>query len=310
MPAKATREVFGETLAALGEKYPEIVCLDADLSKSTKSDLFAKKYPSRFFEMGIQEANMIGIAAGMALCGKVPFICSFACFVTGRYDQIRISVAYSEANVRIVGSHAGIGIGEDGMSQQGLEDIALMRALPNMLVLQPGDDLECAQAVEFLVKHQGPAFLRTTRQKLDRVNKDDYKFEVGKAVTLREGNDVAIFASGGTVQGAVKAADALKGQGVAARVVNCHTLRPFDAAAAVKAGRECKAGIVSVEDHMTVGGLGSCIAESLADAGVGAKLHRVGLEGFGESGTPEALYTKYDLDAAGIEKRVKRFLGR
>jgi len=310
MPAKATREVFGETLAALGEKYPEVVVLDADLSKSTKSDLFAKRYPSRFFEMGIQEANMIGVAAGLALSGKVPFACSFACFVTGRYDQIRLSVAYSEANVRIVGSHAGVGIGEDGMSQQGLEDLALMRALPNMMVIQPGDDLECAQAVEFLIRHRGPAFLRTTRQKLDRVNRDDYRFEVGKAVTLREGNDVAIFASGGTVQGAVKASDALKAAGIGARVVNAHTLRPFDAAAAVKAGRECKAGIVSVEDHMIVGGLGSCIAESLADAGVGAKLHRVGLEGFGESGSPEALYQKYDLDAAGIERRVRRFLGR
>ena len=151
MPAKATREVFGETLAALGEKHPEIVVLDADLSKSTKSDLFAKKYPARFFEMGIQEANMVGVAAGLALSGKVPFICSFACFVTGRYDQIRISVAYSRANVRIVGSHAGIGIGEDGLSQQGLEDIGLMRGLPDMVVLQPGDDLECAQAVEGLL---------------------------------------------------------------------------------------------------------------------------------------------------------------
>lgn len=311
MPAKATREVFGETLAALGEKYPQVVVLDADLSKSTKSDLFAKKYPARFFEMGIQEANMIGVAAGMALSGKVPFICSFACFVTGRYDQIRLSVAYSDANVRIVGSHAGIGIGEDGLSQQGLEDIALMRALPNMAVIQPGDDLECAQAVEYLIsQHKGPAFLRTTRQKLDRVNKDDYKFQLGRAVTLREGNDVAIFASGGTVQGAVKAADALKAAGVSVRVVNVHTLRPFDAEAVVKAGRECKAGIVTAEDHMIAGGLGSCVAEALAEGGVGAKLHRIGLEGYGESGTPEALYQKYELDAAGIERRVRRFLGR
>ena len=310
MPAKATREVFGETLAALGEKHPEIVVLDADLSKSTKSDLFAKKFPARFFEMGIQEANMIGVAAGMALCGKVPFCCSFACFVTGRYDQIRISVAYSQANVRIVGSHAGIGIGEDGMSQQGLEDIGLMRALPNMAVIQPGDDLECAQAVEFLVGHQGPAFLRTTRQKLDRVHQDDYRFVLGKADLLREGKDVAIFASGGTVQGAVKAADALKAAGIAARVVNVASLAPFDAEAAVKAGRECKGGIVAVEDHRTTGGLGSCVAEALAEGGVGARLHRVGVAGFGESGTPEALYQKYDLDAAGIERRVRRFLGR
>ncbi|MBI5546208.1 MAG: transketolase family protein [Deltaproteobacteria bacterium] len=310
MPSKATREVFGETLAALGEKHPEIVVLDADLSKSTKSDLFAKKHPQRFFEMGIQEANMIGVAAGMALSGKVPFICSFACFVTGRYDQIRVSVAYSQANVRIVGSHAGIGIGEDGLSQQGLEDIALMRVLPNMAVLQPGDDLECAQMVEFLVKHQGPAFLRTTRQKLDRVHADDYRFLFGKADTVREGADLAIFASGGTLQGAVKAADSLKAAGIGVRVVNVHTLRPFDAEAVVKAGRECKGGILAAEDHMIVGGLGSCVAEALAEAGVGARLHRLGLDGFGESGTPEALYQKYDLDAAGIERRARRFLGR
>jgi len=310
MPAKATREAFGEALAALGERYPEIVALDADLSKSTKSDLFAKKFPDRFFEMGIQEANMVGTAAGLALCGKVPFICSFACFITGRYDIIRISIAYSDANVRIVGSHSGVGIGEDGLSQQGLEDVALMRALPNMAVLQPGDDLECAQVVEFLVRHKGPAFLRTTRQKLERVHGDGYRFDFGKADTLREGKDVAIFASGGTLQGAVRASDALKAAGISARVVNIHTLKPFDALAAVRAGRECGGGIVTVEDHQIIGGLGSCVAEALADAGVGARLHRVGLDGFGESGTPEALYQKYDLDAAGIERRVRRFLGR
>jgi transketolase len=310
MPAKATREVFGETLVRLAAAHPEIVVLDADLSKSTKSDLFAKKYPDRFFEMGIEEANMVGVAAGLALCGKLPFLCSFACFVTGRYDQIRISVCYSGANVRIVGSHAGVGIGEDGFSQQGLEDLALMRALPNMTVLQPADDLECEQVLEYLVHHQGPAYLRTTRQKLDRVHPDGYRFELGKASTLREGRDVAIFATGGTVGGAVKAADALRAAGLGARVVNCASLKPFDTAAAVQAARECKGGIVSVEDHVVTGGLGSAVAEALAEAGVGAKLHRVGLEGFGESGSPEALYRKHDLDAAGIERRVRRFLGR
>ncbi len=310
MPAKATRDAFGESLAKLGEKYPQIVALDADLAKSTKSELFAKKYPARFFEMGIQEANMIGVAAGMALSGKVPFICSFACFVTGRFDQIRMSVCYSRANVRIVGSHAGVGIGEDGYSQQGLEDIAIMRALPNMVVIQPADDLECEQAVEFLVNYQGPAFLRTTRQKLERVNGEGYKFELGKAVTLREGSDVAIFATGGTVQGAVKAHEALKQKGVAARVVNVHSLKPFDNAAAVKAAKECKGGIVAVEDHNVIGGLGSCIADALAEAGVGAKVHRIGIEGFGESGTPEELLHHFQLDAEGIEKRTLRFLGR
>ncbi|MGI5862352.1 MAG: transketolase family protein [Myxococcales bacterium] len=309
MTAKATRQVFGETIAKLAETHPEIVVLDADLSKSTKSDLFAKKYPDRFYEMGIQEANMIGVAAGMAAAGRIPFICSFACFVTGRFDQIRLSIAYSNANVRIVGSHAGVGIGEDGYSQQGLEDIACMRSLANMAVIQPGDDLECAAAIEYLLTHQGPAFLRTTRQNLERVNAEGYKFQLGKAVQLREGNDVAIFATGGTVQGAVRAHEALKASGIHARVVNVHTLKPFDAEAATKAGRECKGGIVTVEDHQIIGGLGSAVAEALAEGGVGARLHRVGIEGFGESGTPEELYRHFQLDAAGIEQRVRKFLG-
>ncbi|HCF59029.1 MAG TPA: transketolase, partial [Myxococcales bacterium] len=287
MTAKATRQVFGETIAKLGETHPEIVVLDADLSKSTKSDLFAKKFPDRFFEMGIQEANMIGVAAGMAGAGRIPFICSFACFIAGRFDQIRLSLAYGNANVRIVGSHAGVGIGEDGYSQQGLEDIACMRSLANMAVIQPGDDLECAGAIEYLLTHQGPAFLRTTRQSLERVNAEGYQFQFGKAVQLREGADVAIFATGGTVQGAVRAHEALKASGIHARVVNVHTLKPFDAEAAIKAGRECKGGILTVEDHQIIGGLGSAVAEALAEGGVGARLHRVGIEGFGESGTPE-----------------------
>jgi len=310
MPAQATRVVFGEALARLGATHPEIVVLDADLSKSTRSDLFAKKFPERFFEMGIQEANMVGVAAGLASCGRIPFICSFAAFIAGRFDQIRMSVAYGNVNVRIVGSHAGVGIGEDGYSQQGLEDIACMRALPNMVVLQPADDLECDAAMEYLVKHQGPVFLRTTRQKLDRVNAEGYKFELGKAVTLREGTDVAVFATGGTVMGAVKAADALKASGIAVRVVNVHTLKPFDAETAVKAARECKGGIVTVEDHNVIGGLGSALSEALADAGVGAKVLRHGIQGFGESGTPEELYTHFQLDAPGIERKVRAFLGR
>lgn len=311
MTAKATRQVFGETIAKLGETHPEIVVLDADLSKSTKSDLFAKKFPARFFEMGIQEANMIGVAAGMANAGRIPFICSFACFVTGRFDQIRLSLAYGNSNVRIVGSHAGVGIGEDGYSQQGLEDIAVMRSLANMAVIQPADDLECAAAIKYLVEqHKGPAFLRTTRQTLERFNPEGYQFEFGKAVTLREGGDVAIFATGGTVQGAVHASEALKASGIGARVVNVHTLKPFDAAAVAKAVKECKGQIVAVEDHHVVGGLGSAVAEAMAEAGVGGRLHRIGIEGFGESGTPEELYEHFQLNAAGIEKRVRAFLGR
>jgi transketolase len=310
MPAKATREAFGETLLKLGETHPEIVVLDADLSKSTRSELFAKRFPERFFEMGIQEANMIGVAAGLAMCGRVPFICSFAAFVASRFDQIRMSLCYSQANVRIVGSHAGVGIGEDGYSQQGLEDIACMRALPNMAVIQPADDLECAAAVEFLVSYRGPAFLRTTRQKLERVSSEGYRFQLGRALTLREGSDVAIFATGGTVQGAVQAQAALAASKIQARVVNVPSLKPFDAEIVAKAGRECRGGIVTVEDHQVIGGLGSAVAEALAEAGVGARLHRVGLDGFGESGSPDELYRHFDLDGAGIAKRVRSFLSK
>lgn len=310
MPAKATRDSFGEAIARLGEKHPEIVVLDADLAKSTKSEFFAKKFPERFFEMGIQEMNMVGVGAGLALSGKVPFICSFACFITGRYDQIRMSIAYSHANVRIVGSHAGVGTGEDGFSQQGLEDISLMRSLANMAVIQPADDLECESAVEFLVTHKGPAFLRTTRQKLERVHPEGYRFQLGKSVKLREGGDVAIFASGGTVQHAVKAHEALKARGIQARVVNASSLQPFDAEAVRAAVRDCKGQIVAAEDHHIIGGLGSCVAEAMAEAGLGGRLHRLAVPTFGESGTPDQLYRKFELDAEGIEKRVASFLGR
>jgi transketolase len=191
--AVASRDAFGDALVRLGETHPELVVLEADLSESTRSKKFAKKYPERFFQMGIAEANMLGVAAGLSLAGKVPFCCSFACFVTARFDQIRMSVCYSATNVRVVGSHAGVGIGEDGYSQMGLEDIALMRSLPTMAVIQPADDLETAGAVEALITHKGPAFLRTTRQKLERVNKEGYKFELGKGVTLVDGKDLTIL---------------------------------------------------------------------------------------------------------------------
>ena len=234
--AVASRDSFGDALVRLGETHPELVVLEADLSESTRSKKFAKKFPDRFFQMGIAEANMLGVAAGLSLAGKVPFCCSFACFVTARFDQIRMSVCYSATNVRIVGSHAGVGIGEDGYSQMGLEDIALMRSLPTMTVIQPADDLETAGAVEALITHKGPAFLRTTRQKLDRVNEEGYKFEFGKGVTLVDGKDLTIVASGGTVGRAVKAAELLAKDGVSARVINIHTIKPIDVRAAGQGG--------------------------------------------------------------------------
>jgi transketolase len=309
MAAKATRDAFGEALAKMGEKYPNVVALDADLAKSTKSEMFAKKFPQRFFEMGIAEANMIGTGAGLALAGKIPFICSFACFVTGRYDQIRISIAYSQANVRIVGSHAGVAIGDDGYSQQGLEDVALMRALPGMAVIQPADDLEAEGAVEYLCRHVGPAFLRTTRQKLERVNKDGYKFEFGKVVELRGGgSDAVIFATGGEVQFALQAAAQLEKEGLKISVVNVHTIKPLDVKGVLDAVSRVKA-VVTAEDHSIIGGLGSAISEALSEAGVGKKLLRIGVKDvFGESGAPDEVLAKHKLDTNGIVEQVSAFL--
>lgn len=306
MPAKATRVSFGEALEELGEKNPNIVVLDADLSKSTMSIKFAKKFPDRFFEMGIAEQNMIGTAAGLALAGKIPFACSFACFLIGRYETIRMSVAYTNANVKLVGTHAGIGIGEDGYSQMGLEDIALMRALPNVSVIQPCDDIETKQAVEYIVGHEGPVFLRLTRQPLEDVNQAGYKFEFGKGVILRDGKDVTIFATGGVVFNSLLAAGELEKDGISARVVNIHTIKPIDKELIIKCAIET-GKIVTVEDHNIVGGLGSAVMEVLSE-NYPVKVKRIGVEKFGESGSPKALYEKYGLDPRGIAKMVREFL--
>lgn len=305
----ASRDSFGETLARLGESHKEVVVLDADLSESTRSKKFGQKYPDRFFQMGIAEANMIGVAAGLALSGHVPFCCSFGCFLTGRFDQIRMSVCYSAANVRLVGSHCGVGIGEDGYSQMGLEDIALMRTLPTMSIIQPADDLETAGAVEYLIGHKGPVYLRTTRQKLDRVNAEGYKFQFGKGVTLVDGTDMTIVASGGTVGPAVKAAEQLAKDGVKARVINIHTIKPIDVDLLVKAARETKR-ILTVEDHQTTGGLGGAVCEVLAESEP-VKVYRHGVHDvFGESGTPKGLYEHFKLDAAGILTVARQFLSK
>jgi len=306
MPAKATRDAFGEALARLGERYPNLVVLDADLSKSTKSELFAKKFPSRFFEMGIAEANMIGTGTGLALAGKIPFVCSFSCFVSGRFDQLKISVAYSQVNVRVIGSHGGIAVGDDGYSQQGLEDLSVMRSLPGMAVINPADDLETESAVEYLCTYPGPAYLRTTRQKVERVNPEGYRFELGKAVELRKGgSDAVIFATGGEVYLALKAAESLGEAGLKVGVVNIHTLKPLDSAAVVAVARKTKL-VVTVEDHQIIGGLGSAVSEALSESAVGVRLLRVGIpDTFGESGSPEELLAKYKLDARGIAEQVR-----
>lgn len=301
---KSTRKAFGESLLTLGKENPRVVALDADLSKSTFSYLFGQKYPERFFQMGIAEANMIGVAAGMALSGFVPYACSFACFITGRFDQIKMSVAYSDAWVRIVGTHAGVGIGEDGYSQQGLEDLALMRSLATMEVYQPADDIECDKIVRYLADAQCPAYLRLTRQDLVRVHKPDFQFKPGVFSLLKDGEDIAVFASGGTVYNALAAASELLALGISVRVYNASSIKPLDEEAVFKAGSQTKI-IVSIEDHMIIGGLGGAIAESLSKHANMPKLLRIGInDEFGESGTPEDLYVKHGLSKEKIAERL------
>ena len=304
----ATRQAFGETLAKLGEKYPQIVVLDADLAKSTKSELFAKKFPNRFFEMGISEANMIGVGAGLALSGKVPFICSFGAFVTGRFDQIRMSVSYSRANVRIVGTHAGVGIGEDGHSQMALEDVACLRTLPEMAVLQPGDDLETAAMVEELVNYPHPAYLRLTRQNVPRVHKADTKFAIGKIQPLKPGKDALLLATGGLVGNSLQAANELEAKGLSIEVANVGSIKPLDTNFLREALRRHKR-IITAEDHYVIGGLGGAVAEFMAEEGQG-KLTRIGVDDrFGQSGTPEELFEEYGFSVPKLKMRLQKILG-
>ena len=306
MPA-ATRDAFGETIVRVGQD-DRIVVLTGDLRDSTRTEDFAEKYPDRFIECGIAESNMLGIASGLAMSDKIPWACSFSCFVTGRFETVRLSVAYQEANVRIVGTHTGIGVGEDGYSQMSLEDIAMIRALPNVAVINPADAAEATGAVEYLIEHQGPAFLRLTRQKVDDVNGSGYRFEFGKAVQLRDGNDVAFVATGATVAEAVKAADILKERdGITARVLNVHTIQPLDEEAVLGAASDCGA-LVTVEDHSVRGGLGGAVAEVLAQRDGDARLHIIGVRTFGESGTSEELYEKHGLAGERVAETTRSFL--
>ncbi len=306
MAAKATRQAFGEALVEIGAKNPRVVVLDADLSKSTMTCLFADKYPDRFFEFGIAEANMIGAGAGLALAGKIPFVCSFACFITGRFDTIRMSVGYSQANVKIIGTHAGVGIGEDGHSQMGLEDIALMRTIPGMTVLQPADELETKQAVAFAAGHDGPVYIRLTRQKLADVNGPEYVFQPGQGVELASGADMTIFASGGTVQYALQAKEKLAAENIDARVVNIHTLKPVDEELIIRCARETGC-LFTVEDHSVIGGLGSAVAETAAEHHP-VPVKRWGiLDTFGQSGGEKELYRHYRIDAEGIAEAAAGF---
>jgi transketolase len=308
MAAKATRAAFGEALVELGAKDPRIVTIDSDLSKSTMTVGFAKKFPDRAFNVGIAEANMIGVAAGLAMAGKIPFAASFACFLVGRFETIRISVAYTNANVKLVGTHVGIAIGEDGYSQMGLEDIACIRALPNIPIIQPGDETEARQAIAYAVEHQGPVYLRLTRQNLEAVSPAGYQFRLGKWVRLRDGADVTIIGSGGTVYNALEAAKQLESDGIRAEVLNAASIKPLDEEMLLASARKTKR-VVTVEDHSIAGGLGGAVAEALAE-GFPTSMKRLGVVGFGESGDPKGLYVKHGLDPAGIARSVRKFLGK
>jgi transketolase len=308
MPAKATRAAFGEALLELGERHDRIVTLDADLSKSTMTLGFAKKYPRRAFNLGIAEQNMIGVGAGLALAGWIPFVCSFACFVVGRFETIRISVAYTNANVKIVGTHAGIAIGEDGYSQMGLEDVACLRALPNIPIVQPADEVETRQAAAYAVAHDGPLYLRLTRQNVEPVCPADYRFQLGRWLVLRPGQDVTLLGSGGPLFNCLEAAALLAAEGISAEVVNSSTISPVDEELLLaSAGRT--GHLITVEDHAVAGGLGGAVAEVLGEV-LPTPLLRLGVRGFGESGDPRALYAKHGLDAAGIAASVRKFLKR
>ena len=308
MPAKASRAAFGEALIDLGARDERIVTLDADLSKSTMTAKFAKTYPGRAFNLGIAESTMIGTAAGLALSGRVPFCCSFACFLVGRFETIRVSVAYSQAPVKLVGTHVGVAIGEDGYTQMGLEDIACLRSLPNIPIVQPADEIETKQAVAWAVEHPGPVYLRLTRQNLEAVHGDGYRFQFGRAEVLRPGGDVAILATGGPLWNALEAAKRLEADGIRAEVLNVATIKPLDEETILrsvgKTGR-----VVTVEDHSISGGLGGAVAELLSEV-MPTPLRKLGVNGFGESGDAKGLYAKHGLDAAGIAGSVKKFLAR
>ena len=303
MAKKATRESYGAALAEYGAD-PRIVVLDADLSKSTKTDVFKKKYPERFINMGIAEGNMMCVAAGLAACGKIAFASSFAMFAAGRaFEQVRNSIGYTKLNVKIGATHAGISVGEDGASHQCLEDIALMRSIPGMIVINPADDREAMAAVKAAIEHEGPVYMRFGRLAVDDVNGDDYKFELGKGVELREGNDAAIIATGLMVGEAVKAHDMLKAEGINARVINIHTIKPIDEEIIIKAAKETGA-IVTAEEHYIMGGLGSAVSEVVC-ANAPAPVKIIGTDRYGKSGKPQELFEEYGLTAENIVSKVK-----
>jgi len=305
------RNAYGETLVELGKKYPNLVVLDADLSKSTKTIMFAKKYPDRFFEMGIAEANMMSTAAGLASCGKISFASTFAVFATGRvYDQIRMDIAYSNANVKIFATHGGISVGKDGASHQMIEDIALMRVLPNMIVFAPSDATQTRRIVERMATKYGPMYARVGRASAPLIyKKDDLKdIKIGRGIITEDGDDLSIIACGTMVDYALDARKLLSKEGIKARVIDMHTIKPIDKKLVLKCAKETNA-MLTAEEHSIIGGLGSAVSEILAEKGCSCKFRRMGIQDmFCESGEPKDLFAKYGLSADHIAKTAKELL--
>ena len=308
---KATRESYGEALTELAEKYQNLVVLDADLAAATKTCIFKKAYPERFFDCGIAEANMMGVAAGLAASGMIPFASTFAMFAAGRaYEIVRNSIGYPHLNVKIGATHAGISVGEDGATHQCNEDIALMRTIPDMTVIVPCDDIEAKAAVEAAIKYQGPVYMRFGRLAVPILNQaENYEFQWGKGVTLRNGNDITIIATGLMVAEAVQASDILKEQGISVRVINMHTIKPIDEEIICKAAKET-GKIITVEEHSIIGGLGSAVAECVCQ-NCPVPVIRIGVNDvFGYSGPAVDLLKEFGLSAENIIATVKKVLGK
>ena len=305
------RNAYGEALIRLGKKYKNLVVLDADLSKSTKTNMFAKEYPERFFEMGIAEANMMSTAAGFASCGKIPFASTFAVFATGRvYDQIRMDIAYSKANVKIFATHGGISVGKDGASHQMIEDLGLMRVLPNMTVMAPSDAMQTGRIVELMAASKGPMYARVGRANAPLIyeKKDLQEIKIGKGLIVKGGSDVSIVACGTMVEPALEAQKTLKKNGISAQVIDMHTVKPLDEKLVIKCAKETNA-IITAEEHSIIGGLGAAVAEVIAENNISTKFVRMGIKDiFCESGDPADLLEKYELNEKHIIKNAKRLV--
>lgn len=305
----ATRESYGNALVELGAENPDVVVLDADLAAATKTGVFKKAYPDRHIDCGIAESNMVGVAAGLATAGKIPFVSSFAMFVAGRaFEQVRNSVGYPHLNVKIGATHAGITVGEDGASHQCNEDIALMRTIPGMVVMCPADDIEAKAAVKAAAEHEGPVYMRFGRAACPVINdREDYHFEIGKGTILREGRDLTIVATGICAGNALEAADMLEKEGISAEVINICTIKPLDEELIINSAK--KTGkVVTAEEHSVIGGLGSAVCDALCGA-YPVPVKKIGMQDvFGESGSAAALVEKYKLDGKGIYEQIKDFL--